>query len=152
MAAFPDELINHVQAIAIAHAAWRGLDTVLAGLLAKSLRTPDRLDEIRRLLHSTPLRASLAPRDVLLWIGHDGLVRLVDAQPVSHRAAILRTAHHPGPGACRFCLMAEATRLDPELSPEVDARGDVVPGSFVHKACAAAWARLRAQVAQRTTA
>lgn len=151
MAAFGDDLVAHVQSVAIATFAWRGSDAVLAELLGKSLHT-DQLDQIRRLLHSKPLASALSTRDVLLWTGHDGLIRLIDAQPVGYRAAVLRTQHHPGPSACRFCLTSEPVRLDPELVPERDSRGEVVAGSFVHPACAVPWARLRAQAAQREVA
>lgn len=151
MITFPGELVAHIQSIAIAYAAWRGAAATLADLLAQSMATPARLDEIRRLLHSKPLQSALAARDVLLWVGHDGQLRLVDAQPVSHRAAVLRVQHHPGQHACRFCLMTEAQRLDPELDPERDVRGEVVVGSFVHPRCAVAWSRLRAQVLARET-
>lgn len=148
---FPDELVNTIQSVAIAHSAWRGPAATLADTLAMAMATPDRLDEIRRLLHSKPLQAALAARDVLLWIGHDAMLRVVDAQPGSHHAAVLRTQHHPGQYACRFCLMIECQSLQPELLPEADVRGDAVQGSFLHPACAAPFARLRAQVAQRET-
>lgn len=149
MTAFHGELLDHLQAVAIGHAAWKGQDTSLAGVLAKSLGAPERLDEVRRFLHSKPLAAALSTRDIALWVGHDALARLVDQQPVSFRAAVLRVQHHPGANACRYCLMAERQSLQPELEPEIDARGDAVPGSFVHRQCAVAWARLRQQVAAR---
>lgn len=149
MSGFHGELLNHLQAVAIGYAVWRGQDTALAGTLAKSLGTPDRLDEIRRHLHSRPLAAALSTRDIALWVGHDALVRLVDQTPGGLKAAVLRTQHHPGPNACRYCLMIERQSLQPELQPETDARGDAVPGSFVHRQCAVAWARLRQQVAAR---
>lgn len=146
---FYDELVNTIQSVGIAYSVWRGPAATLADVLAKAMATPGRLDEIRRLLHSQPLRAALSTRDIGLWTGHDGQLRLVDQQPSSFKAAVLRTQHHPGAGACRYCLMAEPMRLEPELEPERDARGDTVPGSFVHKQCATAWTRLRAQVASR---
>lgn len=149
MSNFYDELLNQIQAVSIAYSAWKCRDTDLADTLAKALATPDRLDEIRRLLHSKPLAAALGTRDVSLWVGHDGLVRLVDQTPSTRRAAGLRTTHHPGQNTCRYCLMSERPSLLPELEPETDARGDVVPGSFTHRQCAVALARLRQQVAAK---
>ena len=140
---FHEELLNHLQAIAIGHAAWVGQDAALAGALVKSMQTPGRHEEIRRHLHSKPLAAALGAREIAIWIGNDGLVRLVDQTVSTRKAAALRVQHHPGANACRYCLLTERQSLQPELEPEVDTRGDVVPGSFVHHGCAAAWARLR---------
>lgn len=146
---FADELVNTLQSVTIAYSVWRGPAATLAEVLAKSMATPDRLDEIRRLLHSKPLQSALSTRDIGLWIGHDGQLRLVDQQPSSFKAAVLRTQHHPGQNACRYCLMPERPSLQPEIELERDVRGEVVVGSFVHARCAVPFARLRAQVAQR---
>lgn len=149
MSSFHEELLNHLQAVGIAYAAWKGQDTALAGVLAKALATPDRLDEIRRHLHSKPLAAALSARDIALWVGHDALVRLVDQTPGTRKAAALRVQHHPGANTCRYCLLTERQSLQPELQPEVDAFDAAVAGSFTHRQCAVAWARLRQQVAAK---
>ena len=147
---FAQDLVALVQSIAIAHSTWRGSDTALADVLLKALRregySERDLDDVRRLLHSQPLRAALASRDVALWTGKDKLLRLVDQQPSSRKAALLRTQHHPGPTCCRYCLLREAQSLNPELQPERDARGEIIPGSSVHENCAAAFQRLRTLV------
>lgn len=147
---FHAALLDEVQGYTIGHAAWRGTDRVLAERLAKTLGE-DREAEIRRHLHSKPLQAALEGRDVLLWVGADDLVRLVDAQPSSREVAAHRLAHHPGPDSCRLCLMREPRSLQSELQPEVDGRGEHVDGSFVHPQCAVAWSRLR-QIAERGAA
>lgn len=149
MSDFADELLSHVQSVAISFGSWRGTARDLAGYLAKSLGTDNRIDEIRRHLHSKPMATALNARDVLLWRGGDGLIRLVDASPVSKKAASLRVQHHPGPNACRYCLMQEhPSVIAPELVQECDGGGEHIAGSFVHKACATAWSRLRQQAGE----
>lgn len=150
MSDFHQLFAGQLQALAISHAAWKGtLDALVAALARAS--GEDHSADIRRLLYSQPLRAALHGRDVALWCGHDGLFRLIDQTPVGFPAACRRVRHHPGPQTCRYCLLTEPHALQPELEPERDPRGEFVPGSFVHPRCAAAWARLRAQVAQRET-
>jgi len=149
MTTFADEILDQLQAVAIAHGTLRTSDKALAEVVANALDAPERVAEIRRHLHSMPLRTALHARDVLLFFGFDGLVRLVDAQPVSDKAARLRVAHQPGPDTCRFCLMTEKRSLQPELMPELDDRGQRVPGSFLHEACMPAWNRLRQQATRK---
>lgn len=151
MTGFHDSLVDQLQALAISHSAWKGTPEALADVLSKALGQ-DHSPDIRRLLYSQPLRAALHARDVALWQGHDALFRLIDQTPVGFSAAARRVQHHPGAQACRYCLMREPHALLPELEQERDARGELVPASFLHARCAAAWARLRAQVAQRETA
>lgn len=146
---FADGILDQLQAIAISFNAWRGSDATLAAFVAKALDAPERQTEIQRHLRSKPLQTALHARDVALWIGHDKLLRLVDQQPLGARAAGLRVAHHPGPNACRYCLLAEVQSLTPELEQELDAYGVFVPGSFVHPLCATAWGRLRSQAEQQ---
>lgn len=142
---FRDEVMRHVQAIAIGHSAWHGPIVFLAETVARSMNT-DRMGEIETALRATPLQRELFERDIALWIGNDGYVRLVDQSPSSLAAARLRTEHHPGVGVCRFCLLREAQRLIPELEAERDARDELIPGSFIHPQCRRAWRRLRSQV------
>lgn len=152
MSEFNQDLVGLIQSIAISHSAWRGTTDALANSLMLAMEcefSQHRVEEIRRLLYSQPLQAALAGRDIALWVGADKLMRLVDQSPSSRKAAILRTQHHPGPKACRFCLILEAARLQPELEPERDARDEIVAGSSVHKQCAAAWRRLRLLAQER---
>lgn len=138
-----NELLNEIQALAISLAVWRGPTQHLASLLSKSLNAD--VATITRHLHSKPLQTALMTRDVILWRGSDGLLRLVDAQPVTTQAAAQRVAHHPGQKGCRYCLLSEANPQN-ELTAEIDNRGLLVPGSFVHPQCATHWSRLRNQV------
>lgn len=150
MSDFHDQLVGQLQAQAIGRAAWKGTPEALADALGKALGQDHSSADIRRLLYSQPLRAALQARDVALWCGHDGQLRLVDQTPVGFPAAARRVHHHPGAQACRYCLLTEPRALQSELEQERDARTtELVPGSYVHARCAAAWSRLRAQVAQR---
>lgn len=145
---FLQELVGLIQGIAIAHSAWRGTDQALADFIVRALErdfSQAELDDVRRLLHSQPLQAVLASRDVALWVGHDKLLRLVDQSPSSKRAAILRTQHHPGPSCCRYCLMREPNSLQPELEAERAPSGELLQGSMLHPRCANAWAKLKLQ-------
>lgn len=81
MTGFHDMLVGQLQAQAIGNAAWKGTPEALADALAKALGQ-DHSPDIRRLLYSQPLRAALQGRDVALWCGHDGLLRLIDQTPV----------------------------------------------------------------------
>lgn len=142
-------LIGTIQSIAIAHRAWRGDIGLFADVTLRALGgeySQRDLDELRSLLRSNALKSALNSRDVLMWTGHDGLLRLIDAQPVSLKAARAKVAHQPGPYSCRFCLMNESPKL-PELEQEKSERGEYIAGSFTHPACANSFRRLRLMVA-----
>ncbi|MBI3144472.1 MAG: hypothetical protein HYZ18_04235 [Pseudogulbenkiania sp.] len=141
--------INTLQSTVIAHAAWRGDINVFADVILKAMGQEfcqTDLEKLRNLLRSSQLRIALNSRDCALWLGQDKLLRMVDQQPSSLRAAKLRLAHHPGPNTCRYCLMTEAKPLI-ELTQEKDSNGHHVAGSFVHLNCETAWRRLRMQIA-----
>lgn len=144
---FIPELVGLVQSIAVAYGVWRGTDNALADFVVKAMERGEfsqaELDTVRRLLHSQPLQAALAARDVALFRRSDGLFRLIDQQPSSLKGAMLRVAHHPGPNCCRYCLLKENMS---ELEPEFDAKNEPINGSFLHKHCQAAWRKLRIQV------
>lgn len=146
MTPFYEQVMRHVQAEAINRAAWRGPLTPLAHLIAVSMGVEQRAAEVETALRSTPLQQALFDRDVALWFGQDGQVRLVDQQPGGFGAARLRLQHHPGPGVCRYCLLREAASLLSELEADRDAYDCLVPGSFIHAHCRRAWRRLQAQV------
>lgn len=146
MSAFQEELVGVIQGIAISYSSWRGSDSALADFITRGMQkefSEAEFDNVRRLLHSTPLQAALAARDVALFRGADGLFRLIDQQPISLKGAILRTAHHPGPDCCRSCLLNDPRELEIEKAPD----NSPIQGSFLHKHCANAWRKLKMQVA-----
>lgn len=142
---FIPQLVGLIQAIAIAHNTWRGADTALAELAAKALGDDTRTGQIRSLIHCKELQSALINRQVALWIGPDGLARLVDQQSVSNRAAAMRVTYYPGSKTCLYCLMLEPNQE--AMVPERDNNGHPVQGHFIHEKCQAAWARLKRQVA-----
>lgn len=144
---FAQHLIGQIQAICIAHSVWRGSDHALSDLIVRTMESPYPTEKIRQFLHSPELQGALATRQIAMWVGHDKLIRLVDQQSLSNRAAKAKTEHYPGDNACRFCLLRENNRLGMELETERGLDGEFVQGSFVHPRCAAAWRRLRQQAA-----
>lgn len=136
------ELVNLVQAIAIAHHTWRGEDRALAELIVKATESETGVDEVRGLLHSRNLHSALISRQVALWFGSDGLARLVDQQGISNRAAMLKMDLYPGADVCRFCLMKDSIY---DLETEHSVVGGLVEGSMVHPQCSHAWRRIRLQ-------
>ncbi|ABE43261.1 hypothetical protein [Polaromonas sp. JS666] len=146
MSPFNDQVMRHAQATAIAHAALRTPVDALARQIAVSMKAERRAAEVETALRSALVQQALFERDVALWFGSDGLVRLVDQQPGGLGAARLRLQHPPRAGVCRYCLLREAASLVPELESDVDAYGQLVSGSFIHSRCRRAWRRLQSQV------
>lgn len=145
---FATHLVGMVQAITISHSVWRGDDHALADLIVKSMENcPYESEKIRQFLYSPELQGALSTRQIAMWAGHDKLIRLVDQQSLSNRAAKAKVQHYPGDNCCRFCLLRENNRLGMELETERGLDGEFVQGSFVHPRCAAAWRRLRQQAA-----
>lgn len=143
-------LVNTLQAEIIAHCSWRGSVDTLADITLRAMGMTNYaqsdLDEIRKYLRSQPLRTALNAIDCALWVDNDGLMRFVDQQPSTLKAAKLRTAHYPGAGCCRYCLLPESQKVN-TLRQETDHNGHYVSGSFIHEQCRLAWRRLRMQVA-----
>lgn len=83
------------------------------------------------LMHDLSLHSELRERHVDVWLGSDGVVRIVDRRPpVSNEQAVERRSRAQKPGkVCRFC--------DIEESHDVEMLR--IDGGFLHERCRLSW-------------
>lgn len=142
------KICAHVQALARHFLAYRAPLDELVSLLIQSMgENPAAADEFGRFLRLGHVQLLLQNHyETGLWCGPDGEFRLVNLALPSDRATAARRLHHrpPSPGTmCHWCFLDEKAHAARALGPELDVRGEVVPGIRLHPACTRAWRHLR---------
>lgn len=136
-------LIVAVKSLASIHRALKISEDELINLLVEEFQIELSHNAIKRALKSTTLAFTCADRECFIWMGRDGLYRLVDRTECSSSSAAIALLEKRTGYCCKGCGMTEIKSSKPEIIAEMDVNGRKVKDSWVHPACSVLLKRLR---------